>query len=55
MIAFFRVTSRMRNEIICLEVVSILRRCLVQDALVKQLLYTGEFLYTEGFCKYHFK
>ncbi|XP_045486791.1 Fanconi anemia group I protein homolog isoform X1 [Pieris rapae] len=35
-----RVTSRVRNEAICLEVVSILRRCLVQDALVKQLLYT---------------
>ncbi|CAK1547028.1 unnamed protein product [Leptosia nina] len=35
-----RVTSRVRNEAICLEVVSILRRCLVQDAVVKQLLYT---------------
>ncbi|KAJ8730267.1 hypothetical protein PYW07_017305 [Mythimna separata] len=34
------VTSRVRNEAMCMEVVSILRRCLVQDALVKQLLYT---------------
>ncbi|XP_038212142.1 Fanconi anemia group I protein homolog [Zerene cesonia] len=34
-----RVTSRVRNEAICLEVISILRRCLVQDAIVKQLLY----------------
>ncbi|CAG5032925.1 unnamed protein product [Parnassius apollo] len=34
------VTSRVRNEAMCLEVVSILRRCLAQDAAVKQLLYT---------------
>nr|XP_026490937.1 Fanconi anemia group I protein [Vanessa tameamea] len=34
------ITSRVRNETICLEVLSILRRCLVQDAAVKQLLYT---------------
>ncbi|KAH9639712.1 hypothetical protein HF086_014470 [Spodoptera exigua] len=34
------VTSRVRNEAMCMEVVSILRRCLVQDALVKQLLYS---------------
>ncbi|CAG9786306.1 unnamed protein product [Diatraea saccharalis] len=34
------VTSRVRNEAMCMEVVSILRRCLVQDASVKQLLYT---------------
>ncbi|CAB3223841.1 unnamed protein product [Arctia plantaginis] len=34
------VTSRVRNEAMCMEVVSILRRCLLQDALVKQLLYT---------------
>ncbi|CAH0579168.1 unnamed protein product [Chrysodeixis includens] len=34
------VTSRVRNEAMCMEVVSILKRCLVQDALVKQLLYT---------------
>ncbi|XP_050560640.1 Fanconi anemia group I protein homolog isoform X1 [Spodoptera frugiperda] len=34
------VTSRVRNEGMCMEVVSILRRCLVQDALVKQLLYS---------------
>ncbi|XP_045771843.1 Fanconi anemia group I protein homolog [Maniola jurtina] len=34
-------TSRMRNETICLEVVSILRRCLVQDAAVKKVLYRG--------------
>ncbi|RVE48071.1 hypothetical protein evm_007258 [Chilo suppressalis] len=34
------VTSRVRNEAMCMEVVSILRRCLVQDAAVKQLLYT---------------
>ncbi|KAM3964323.1 Fanconi anemia complementation group I [Aphomia sociella] len=33
------VTSRVRNEAMCMEVVSILRRCLVQDAAVKQLLY----------------
>ncbi|XP_063361804.1 uncharacterized protein LOC134650800 [Cydia amplana] len=32
--------SSVRNEAVCLEVVSILRRCLVQDAAVKQLLYT---------------
>ncbi|XP_063533676.1 uncharacterized protein LOC134743975 [Cydia strobilella] len=32
--------SSVRNESVCLEVVSILRRCLVQDAAVKQLLYT---------------
>ncbi|CAH2106625.1 unnamed protein product [Euphydryas editha] len=36
------ITSRVRNETICLEVLSILRRCLVQDAAVKQLLYTGK-------------
>ncbi|KPJ08268.1 Fanconi anemia group I protein-like [Papilio machaon] len=34
------VTSRVRNEAMCMEVVSILRRCLVQDANVKQLFYT---------------
>ncbi|XP_013169360.1 PREDICTED: Fanconi anemia group I protein homolog isoform X2 [Papilio xuthus] len=34
------VTSRIRNEAMCMEVVSILRRCLVQDANVKQLFYT---------------
>ncbi|KAF9790019.1 hypothetical protein SFRURICE_002384 [Spodoptera frugiperda] len=34
------VTSRVRNEGMCMEVVLILRRCLVQDALVKQLLYS---------------
>ncbi|XP_053607765.1 Fanconi anemia group I protein homolog [Plodia interpunctella] len=34
------VTSRVRNEAMCLEVISILRRCLGQDATVKQLLYT---------------
>ncbi|XP_047995320.1 Fanconi anemia group I protein homolog isoform X2 [Leguminivora glycinivorella] len=33
-------SSSVRNESVCLEVVSILRRCLVQDAAVKQLLYT---------------
>ncbi|XP_063618307.1 Fanconi anemia group I protein homolog [Cydia splendana] len=32
--------SSVRNESVCLEVVSVLRRCLVQDAAVKQLLYT---------------
>ncbi|XP_063824818.1 Fanconi anemia group I protein homolog [Ostrinia nubilalis] len=35
------VTSRVRNEAMCMEVVSILRRCLVQDAAVKQLLYSN--------------
>ncbi|KAJ2946118.1 hypothetical protein O0L34_g5042 [Tuta absoluta] len=35
-----QVTSRVRNEAMCMEVVSILRRCLVQDAAVKELLYT---------------
>ncbi|XP_030024994.1 Fanconi anemia group I protein homolog isoform X2 [Manduca sexta] len=35
------VTSRVRNEAMCMEVLSILRRCLVQDALVKELLYTN--------------
>lgn len=35
--------SRVRNEAMCMEVVSILRRCLLQDATVKQLLYTSEF------------
>ncbi|XP_068632034.1 Fanconi anemia group I protein homolog [Battus philenor] len=34
------VTSRVRNEAMCLEVVSMLRRCLAQDAAVKQLLYS---------------
>ncbi|XP_052759404.1 Fanconi anemia group I protein [Galleria mellonella] len=34
------VTSRVRNVAMCLEVLSIMRRCLVQDAAVKQLLYT---------------
>ncbi|XP_060802727.1 Fanconi anemia group I protein homolog [Amyelois transitella] len=34
------VSSRVRNEAMCLEVISILRRCLVQDASVKQLLYS---------------
>ncbi|XP_012545487.2 Fanconi anemia, complementation group I isoform X1 [Bombyx mori] len=34
------VSSRVRNEAVCMEVVSILRRCLMQDALVKELLYT---------------
>ncbi|XP_041978128.1 Fanconi anemia group I protein homolog [Aricia agestis] len=34
------VSSRVRNETMCLEVVSILRRCLIQDAAVKNLLYT---------------
>ncbi|XP_059053094.1 Fanconi anemia group I protein [Achroia grisella] len=33
------VTSRVRNEAMCMEVVSILRRCLVQDVAVKQLLF----------------
>ncbi|GBP47375.1 Fanconi anemia group I protein [Eumeta japonica] len=34
------VNSRVRNEAMCMEVVSILRRCLIQDASVKQLLYS---------------
>ncbi|KAL4709893.1 hypothetical protein ACJJTC_003856 [Scirpophaga incertulas] len=34
------VASRVRNEAVCMEVVSILRRCLVQDSAVKQLLYS---------------
>ncbi|CAG9093608.1 unnamed protein product [Plutella xylostella] len=34
------VTSKVRNEAMCMEVVSILRRCLLQDAVVKQLLYS---------------
>nr|XP_032525025.1 Fanconi anemia group I protein [Danaus plexippus plexippus] len=34
------VTSRVRNESMFMEIVSILRRCLVQDVAVKQYLYT---------------
>ncbi|KAI8435722.1 hypothetical protein MSG28_003966 [Choristoneura fumiferana] len=32
--------SGVRNEAVCMEVVSVMRRCLAQDVAVKQLLYT---------------
>ncbi|KAJ0177063.1 hypothetical protein K1T71_007072 [Dendrolimus kikuchii] len=34
------VRSRVRNEAVCCEVISIIQRCFLQDAAVKQLLYT---------------